>query len=313
MESFRNPKRKLAVIVCSEMCNCSEILGKSCTVFIGFSDLISGLVEYTWVCLKIGYIPNYSHLIGIMMSKTIGFRGTLFSDKPICQASSHDFCTHLQPRGTGSAGMQRCAEAFRPETGLETPQKATAAAHQNNSEQFRTMTESLAFSGLSLCLVTFVTFGTFGIGWLQMFSFSFLASEFMPSPLGSPQASHPRPRPFGNLCWLRLGSITVALTCGDMLQLIFAGTKRPTDPVHQAASAAVSQRDYQLLRKKRRNLRIFCSGLHNGNPASLRGWLLPSGRCCPFCCAYGRTFKIQTDVFDMRRRKLMYKVASLSS
>ena len=28
-----------------------------------------------WVCLKIGY-PNYSHLIGIMISKTIGFRGT---------------------------------------------------------------------------------------------------------------------------------------------------------------------------------------------------------------------------------------------
>ena len=39
-----------------------------------------------WVCLKIGYIPNYSHLIGIMISKTIGFRGTnLFSDKPICK------------------------------------------------------------------------------------------------------------------------------------------------------------------------------------------------------------------------------------
>ena len=38
----------------------------------------------TWVCLKIGYIPNYSHLIGIMISKTIGFRGTLFSDTPTC-------------------------------------------------------------------------------------------------------------------------------------------------------------------------------------------------------------------------------------
>ena len=36
-----------------------------------------------WVCLKIGYIPNYSHLMGIMISKTIGFRGTLFSDTPI--------------------------------------------------------------------------------------------------------------------------------------------------------------------------------------------------------------------------------------
>ena len=31
-----------------------------------------------WVCLKIGYIPNYSHLIGIMISKTIGFRGTRY-------------------------------------------------------------------------------------------------------------------------------------------------------------------------------------------------------------------------------------------
>ena len=25
---------------------------------------------------NVGYIPNYSHLIGIMISKTIGFRGT---------------------------------------------------------------------------------------------------------------------------------------------------------------------------------------------------------------------------------------------
>ena len=38
---------------------------------------------YIWVCPKIGYIPNYSHVIGIMISKTIGFRGTLFSDTPI--------------------------------------------------------------------------------------------------------------------------------------------------------------------------------------------------------------------------------------
>ena len=34
------------------------------------------LESLIWVCLKIGYIPNYSHLIGIMISKTIGFRGT---------------------------------------------------------------------------------------------------------------------------------------------------------------------------------------------------------------------------------------------
>ena len=31
-----------------------------------------------------GYTPNYSHLVGIMISKTIGCRGTLFSDKPTC-------------------------------------------------------------------------------------------------------------------------------------------------------------------------------------------------------------------------------------
>ena len=36
-----------------------------------------------WVCLKMGYTPNYSHLVGIMISKTIGFRGALFSDTPI--------------------------------------------------------------------------------------------------------------------------------------------------------------------------------------------------------------------------------------
>ena len=36
-----------------------------------------------WVCLKMGYTPNCSHLVGIMISKTIGCRGTLFSDKPL--------------------------------------------------------------------------------------------------------------------------------------------------------------------------------------------------------------------------------------
>ena len=53
------------------------------------SGLLSALSEKVtlrkWVCLKIGYIPNYSHLIGIMIisqSLTIGFRGTLFSDTP---------------------------------------------------------------------------------------------------------------------------------------------------------------------------------------------------------------------------------------
>ena len=31
------------------------------------SEMFAGLVLPIWVCLKIGYIPNYSHLIGIMI------------------------------------------------------------------------------------------------------------------------------------------------------------------------------------------------------------------------------------------------------
>ena len=33
---------------------------------------------YKWVCLKMGYTPNYSHLVGIMNSKTIGCRGLAY-------------------------------------------------------------------------------------------------------------------------------------------------------------------------------------------------------------------------------------------
>ena len=42
-------------------------------------------LESLWVCLKMGYTPNYSHLVGIMIinTLTIGCRGTLFSDKPL--------------------------------------------------------------------------------------------------------------------------------------------------------------------------------------------------------------------------------------
>ena len=53
-----------------------------------------------WVCLKIGYIPNYSQLIGIMISKTIGFRGTNhFQTHPIVRNpcfSQSDQCGFLQ-------------------------------------------------------------------------------------------------------------------------------------------------------------------------------------------------------------------------
>ena len=38
-------------------------------------------VVQKWVCLKMGYTPNYSHLVGIMIINH-WCRGTLFSDKP---------------------------------------------------------------------------------------------------------------------------------------------------------------------------------------------------------------------------------------
>ena len=42
-----------------------------------------------WVCLKIGYISNYSHLIGIMISKTIGYNGVhnIFRHTHMCCTS----------------------------------------------------------------------------------------------------------------------------------------------------------------------------------------------------------------------------------
>ena len=72
-----------------------------------------------WVCLKIGYIPNYSHLIGIMISKTIGFRGTLFSDTPKCQnvlfspsvfmvASLIELCSQMVESWLSHLGVDAC-------------------------------------------------------------------------------------------------------------------------------------------------------------------------------------------------------------
>ena len=49
-----------------------------------------------WVCLKIGYIPNYSHLIGIMISKTIGFRGTNHFQTHPYVSNVHPFCLRHQ-------------------------------------------------------------------------------------------------------------------------------------------------------------------------------------------------------------------------
>ena len=67
-------------------------------------NLEDGRMEDNWVCLKIGYIPNYSHLIGIMISKTIGFRGTLFSDKPNCVG----WLTYREWKTIAGWWFQRC-------------------------------------------------------------------------------------------------------------------------------------------------------------------------------------------------------------
>ena len=40
-------------------------------------------LDYIWVCLKMGYTTNYSHLVGIMIINHWVQWGTLFSDKPI--------------------------------------------------------------------------------------------------------------------------------------------------------------------------------------------------------------------------------------
>ena len=44
----------------------------------------SRIATATWVCLKMGYTPNYSHLVGIMIINW----GTLFSDKPTSTCDS---------------------------------------------------------------------------------------------------------------------------------------------------------------------------------------------------------------------------------
>ena len=52
----------------------------------------------TWVCLKMGYIPNYSHLVGIMIINHWDKWGTLFSDKPTSTSSTPKFGSWLRCR-----------------------------------------------------------------------------------------------------------------------------------------------------------------------------------------------------------------------
>ena len=63
----------------------------------------------TWVCLKIGYIPNYSHLLGIMISKTIGFKGWAY------------FQTHPYPSPAKSCMMP--AQVVHPTSHKAQPQR----------------------------------------------------------------------------------------------------------------------------------------------------------------------------------------------
>ena len=57
-----------------------------------------------WVCLKMGYTPNYSHLVGIMISKTIGCTGVpYFQTKPIGYPDTY-FCL-CQTSGLGHKNL----------------------------------------------------------------------------------------------------------------------------------------------------------------------------------------------------------------
>ena len=47
-------------------------------VFFGVLLLPSHSLILKWACLKMGYTPNDSHLVGVMISKTIGFRGLAY-------------------------------------------------------------------------------------------------------------------------------------------------------------------------------------------------------------------------------------------
>ena len=55
--------------------------------------------DINWVCLKMGCTPNYSHLVGIMISKTIGFRGTQhFQTNPTASSLSLRLSKRLRVR-----------------------------------------------------------------------------------------------------------------------------------------------------------------------------------------------------------------------
>ena len=65
-------------------------------------------IPVKWVCLKIGYIPTYSHLIGIMISKTIGYNGVHYFQTNPNGVKSPDisprFLQRFQPKRRGWEG-----------------------------------------------------------------------------------------------------------------------------------------------------------------------------------------------------------------
>jgi len=77
--------------------------------------------------MKIGYIPNYSHLIGIMISKTIGYNGvyTTFSDTPIFFTYPEDPCMEylptLTPKNVGKYSIHGSLGIFDMSRSRERP------------------------------------------------------------------------------------------------------------------------------------------------------------------------------------------------
>ena len=71
-QSFLNTSKYLSHFaacpaVSHSTCKCHQIPAFLCDIQIGYPKIPWIRFSSIWVCLKIGYIPNYSHLIGIMM------------------------------------------------------------------------------------------------------------------------------------------------------------------------------------------------------------------------------------------------------
>ena len=95
-------------------------------------EKIHYFMEHVWKQQKIGYIPNYSHLIGIMISKTIGFRVHYSQTHPFESTTQPSFprpCSWREWRAPGQGGPdspQRSWRHGRPPVGPSWSQKLRA-------------------------------------------------------------------------------------------------------------------------------------------------------------------------------------------